>query len=252
MTLPSLKSNLLHPFTHGFFLRQGGLSTGTFESLNCDLKSLDEKSIILENRKLVAKDLGISLNNLITLNQTHSSKVITVKGPINSNITDGDAMVTLKEGIGLAVLTADCAPILFAEHETRIVGVAHVGWRGALDSIVENTVKEMIELGAKRQSISAIIGPCIQQENYEVGSEFLNKFLAENPKNKEYFVIDNRGKIWFDLPSLVLGKLTSMGITLTKNIAKCTFELSNDFYSHRRNKKNKLQDCGRMISAITI
>ena len=248
----NLKSNLLNEFSHGFFLRLGGVSTGCFESLNCDLKSSDSASSILTNRKIVAKKMGVVPENLITLKQVHSSKVIKIEHPIDSNFLEGDAMVTSQEGLCIGVLTADCAPILFAENEARVIGAAHIGWKGALDSILENTVTKMIELGAKKKMISAVIGPCIQQKNYEVGSEFLDQFIQKDPENRNHFVVDDKNKIWFDLPGLLLRKLETIGITTTANIKKCTFGSKEDFFSHRRNQKNNLGDCGRMISTIKI
>ena len=161
-------------------------------------------------------------------------------------------MVTSKEGICLSILTADCAPILLAEDKNRIIGVVHAGWRGALNSVLENTVREMTELGAEKERIAAVIGPCIQRENYEVGSEFLDRFLSKDPKYQKYFTIDSNMQIWFDLPALILEKLTLIGIKTTENLAKCTFASSNDFFSHRRNQKNNLGDCGRMISTIKM
>ncbi|PQM55739.1 MAG: peptidoglycan editing factor PgeF [Rhodobacteraceae bacterium] len=248
----NLKSQLIKEFSHGFFLRRGGSSEGEFESLNCDLKSSDHESKVLENRALVAKTLEIESRNLITLKQVHSSKVINIERPVPSNSIEGDAMVTSKEGICLGILTADCAPILLAENKNRIVGIIHAGWRGALDSVLENTVRAMTELGAEKEQIAAVIGPCIQRENYEVGPEFLDRFLSKDPKYRKHFTIDNNMQIWFDLPALILERLTVIGIKTTENLAKCTFALSNDFFSHRRNQKNNLGDCGRMISTIKI
>ena len=248
----NLKSNLLSEFSHGFFLRHGGVSTGSFGSLNCDLKSSDSKSLVLANREIVAKAMGVRPENLITLKQVHSSKVIRIERSMDSNFLEGDAMVTSKVGLCIGVLTADCAPILFAENEARIIGVAHAGWKGSLDSIVENTVIKMIELGAKKNMISAVIGPCIQQKNYEVGAEFLDRFIYKDPKNRDYFIIDDKNKIWFDLPGLILRKLETIGINATTNIQKCTFGSRRDFFSYRRNQKSNLGDCGRMISTIKI
>ena len=248
----NLKSKLLEEFPHGFFLRQGGVSTGPFESLNCDLNSNDEKSSILSNRAMIAKNMGLEPSNLITLKQVHSSKVIKIETPVDSNLIEGDAMVTSSEGIGLGILTADCAPVMFTENKARIIGIAHVGWRGALDSVIENTILKMIELGAEIKFLNAVIGPCIQKENYEIGAEFLERFLNKDPNHLKYFNTDGNEKIWFDLPGLILKKLLSIGITTTENLGQCTFALSDDFFSHRRNQKNNLGDCGRMISAIKI
>ena len=248
----SLKSNLLNDFSHGFFLRQGGLSSGQFESLNCDLKSLDDKHAVLANREIVAKNIGVTAKNLFTLKQIHSSKVITIEGGTNSNTIEGDGMVSVERGVSLGVLTADCAPILFAEKKAGVIGVAHAGWRGVFDSIIENTVKKMAEHGATKNYIMAAIGPCIQKENYEVGPEFIDRFVSKDPTYTQFFNIDKNRKIWFDLPGLILKKLKSAGVKNTNNLGHCTFSLSNDFFSHRRNKKNNLSDCGRMISTIRL
>jgi YfiH family protein len=252
MITPRLKSKLLNDFSHGFFLRKGGLSSGPFESLNCDLKSLDDKHAVLANREIVANNMGVTAKNLFTLKQIHSSKVITIEGETNSNMIEADGMVTAERGVSLGVLTADCAPILFAEKKAGVIGVAHAGWRGTFDSIIENTVKKMAEIGATENYIMAAVGPCIQKENYEVGPEFLDHFVKKDSTYIQFFNIDKNRQIWFDLPGLILEKLKSAGIKSTNNLGKCTFSLSNDFFSHRRNKKNNLNDCGRMISAIRL
>ena len=247
-----LKSNLLNGFSHGFFLRKGGLSSGEFESLNCDLKSLDDKHTVLANREIVANNMGVIAKNLITLKQIHSSKVVTIESETNSNMIEGDGMVTAEREVSLGVLTADCAPILFAEKKAGVIGVAHAGWRGTFDSIIENTVKKMTELGATKNHIVAAVGPCIQKENYEVGPEFFDRFVKKDSTYIQFFNIDKNQKIWFDLPGLILKKLESAGVKSTNNLGKCTFSLRNDFFSHRRNKKNNLNDCGRMISTIRL
>ena len=246
-----LKSEVLKNFKHGFFKRTGGVSINEFSSLNCKYNSFDSLSKVNENRKLVSNILGIKTSNLITLKQIHSSNVINIKERIEPEEIEGDAMVTSKEGICLGILTADCAPILFGDFEKKIIGAAHAGWRGLYGGIVENTLENMIQLGAKIKNICVAIGPCIQKNNYEVGIEFYEKFIDKEKTYKKFFLKENN-KIWFDLPGSISFKLQLLGIKNIQSLNKCTFSEKRSYFSFRRNQKNKLGDCGRMISTIKI
>ncbi len=247
-----ITSKVLKSFSHGFFNRKGGFSNDEFESLNCKFGSNDIRSRIISNRELVAKMMRIKCSNLITLNQIHSSNVINIKGIINSDEIEGDSMVTSKEGICLGILTADCAPVLFGDSKKGIIGAAHGGWKGVFCGIIENTIENMLLLGAKLENICVAIGPCIQKNKYEVGNEFYQRFINENNRFKNYFSLDRNKKIWFDLSGLISFKLNSIGINYVHSLNKCTFSDSENYFSYRRNKKNNLGDCGRMISTIKI
>jgi len=246
-----LTSEVLENFKHGFFKRTGGVSINEFSSLNCKYDSFDSLSKINENRKLVSNIMGVKTSNLITLKQIHSSNVINIKERIEPEEIEGDSMVTSKEGICLGILTADCAPILFGDFEKKIIGAAHAGWRGLYGGIVENTLENMIQLGAKIKNICVAIGPCIQKNNYEVGIEFYEKFIDKEKTYKKFFLKENN-KIWFDLPGSISFKLHLLGIKNIQSLNKCTFSEKRNYFSFRRNQKNKLGDCGRMISTIKI
>ena len=246
-----LTSEVLENFKHGFFKRTGGVSINEFSSLNCKYDSFDSLSKINENRKLVSNIMGVKTSNLITLKQIHSSNVINIKERIEPEEIEGDSMVTSKEGICLGILTADCAPILFGDFEKKIIGAAHAGWRGLYSGIVENTLENMIQLGATIKNICVAIGPCIQKSNYEVGIEFYEKFIDKEKTYKKFFLKENN-KIWFDLPGSISFRLHLLGIKNIQSLNKCTFSEKRNYFSFRRNQKNKLGDCGRMISTIKI
>ena len=247
-----LTSHILNNFKHGFFNRTGGLSNGEFASLNCKFGRNDSRLKIISNRALVSKLMKIKFSHLITLKQIHSSDVIKIKKIIKADDIKGDSMVTSKEDICLGILTADCAPILFGDPEKRIIGAAHAGWRGLFLGVVENTINNMIELGAKLENICVAIGPCIQKKNYEVGPEFYKRFTDKNTSFHNYFTFDKNNKIWFDLPGLISFRLHSIGVKNIHSLNRCTFSEKENFFSYRRNQKNNLGDCGRMISTIKI
>lgn len=246
-----LTSEVLENFKHGFFKRTGGISMNEFSSLNCKYDSFDSLSNIKMNRALVSNSMGIKTSDLITLKQVHSSNVINIKERIEPDEIEGDSMVTSKEGICLGILTADCAPILFGESEKKIIGAAHAGWKGLYGGIVENTIENMIQLGAKIKNICVAIGPCIQKNNYEVGIEFFERFIEKDETYKKFFFKKNN-KIWFDLPGSISFKLHLLGVKNIHSLNKCSFSEEKNYFSFRRNQKNKLGDCGRMISTIKI
>ena len=246
-----LTSNVIEKFKHGFFKRTGGVSIGEFSSLNCKYSSFDTISKINSNRAIVSNLMGIKNSDLITLKQMHSSDVINITERIEPDEIEGDSMVTSKEGICLGILTADCAPILFGDFEKKIIGAAHAGWKGLYGGIVENTLENMVQLGAKIKNICVAIGPCIQKNNYEVGIEFYERFIDKDRTYKKFFLKENN-KILFDLPGSISFRLHLQGIRNIQSLNKCTFLEKKNYFSFRRNQKNKLGDCGRMISTIKI
>ena len=246
-----LTSEVLENFKHGFFKRTGGVSINEFSSLNCKYGSFDTISKINSNRALVSNLMGIKTSDLITLKQIHSSDVINITERIEPDEIEGDSMVTSKEGICLGILTADCAPILFGDFEKKIIGAAHAGWKGLYGGIVENTLENMMQLGAKIKNICVAIGPCIQKNNYEVGIEFYERFINKDRTYKKFFLKENN-KILFDLPGSISFRLHLQGIRNFQSLNKCTFSEKKNYFSFRRNQKNKLGDCGRMISTIKI
>lgn len=252
MRLEPVISELLPAARHGFFTRLGGVSTGVFKELNCGYGSPEDRTLIQENRKRIAARIGASGDRIFSVTQTHSSKVVTI---CNTDSFDpdikADALVTRLKGVSLGVLTADCAPVLFHDASHNVSGAAHAGWRGAVGGILETTVEEMCKLGADRQNIIAIVGPCISQKNYEVGQEFLEEFLTINPSNAQFFVNGQNQKYLFDLPSFVLHQLRAQEIGACEWTGGCTYGNPDQFYSYRYTQHNKLPSYGRMLSVIT-
>jgi len=246
--------NLVLPkLAHGFFGRLGGVSDGVYASLNCGPGSNDERSRVLENRRLALAELSPSAR-LVTLYQVHSGTAVTVTEPwdIPAN-PKADAMATGRPGIALGILTADCAPILFADPKARIIGAAHAGWGGALAGIAEAAIGAMESLGAKRADICAAIGPCIGQPAYEVGREFEARFAAADSQNRRFFAPGTRAGHWqFDLPAYVAHRLRAAGIESVETLSQCTYAGEGDFFSYRRATHRKEPDYGRQISAILL
>jgi len=199
---------------HAFFTRDGGVSEGIFASLNCGLGSGDDQAKVLENRRRAAAALGRAADELITCYQIHSPQVVTVDRPwAREGRPRADAMVTATPQIALGILTADCAPVLLADAEARIIGAAHAGWRGAVSGVLDATVAAMIRLGAAPTRIAAAIGPCIEQPSYEVAPEFPAPFLAEDASNAAFFLPAARaGHFLFDLPGYVARRLAQLGV----------------------------------------
>jgi len=249
---PYLTTPLLKKFKHGFFDRTGGLSDNEFKSLNCSFGNGDNKNTVVSNRALVSQQMGINSSNLIILSQIHSSNVVEIKEIIKSDYIKADSMVTSKKGICLGILTADCAPVLFGDFEKKIIGAAHAGWKGFFNGVIENTIENMIQLGAKLENICVAVGPCIQKKNYEVGIEFYKRFIDKNSSFKNFFFINKNKKIFFDLPGSITFVLNKKGIDKIHSLNKCTFSEQEKYFSHRRNQINNLGDCGRMISTIRI
>jgi hypothetical protein len=239
---------------HGFFTRQGGVSTGIYGSLNCGLGSKDDPGSVAENRARVAEMLGTKPDLLLTLFQVHSAKAIVAKKPWEPNAApEADAIVTNVPGLAIGVLTADCAPILFCDAEARVIGAAHAGWRGALSGIVESTLEAMIGLGAAPERIAATIGPAISQKAYEVGADYVERFLAVDPGAGPFFAIDaDSGEPHFDLTFYVAERLAKAGITAITDLGLCTYCDESRLFSYRRSQHHGEPDYGRQISAILL
>ncbi|MEH6644637.1 peptidoglycan editing factor PgeF [Sulfitobacter sp.] len=250
MTLEILTSDAL-PVKHGFFTRKGGASSGVFAGLNCGQGSTDQSEIVAINRNRVADAMGVQPEHLVGVHQVHSATAITVDAPLTEK-PRADALVTCTPGIALSVLTADCQPVLFADAEAGVIGAAHAGWRGALDGVLHATVDAMEALGARRERIKAVIGPAISQRAYEVGPEFLDSFMAEDPEYARYFINGNGDRMLFDLPGFGLNRLRAAGVGHAEWTRHCTFSDPDRFYSYRRTTHAKEADYGRLIAAITL
>ena len=252
MTLEILTHPALHPLRHGFFTRKGGASSGLFAGLNCGRGSSDQKEVVAINRARVAAALGLPPERLATVNQTHSDRVVTLTGTEDLDAVarfEADAIVTAVPGLAIAVLTADCQPVLFADAGSGVVGAAHAGWRGALDGILQATVAAMRDAGAR--DIRAVIGPCISRRAYEVSEDFMDRFLIEDERYSRFFSGGPNGRPMFDLPGFGLATLRELGVE-AEWIGHCTYSDPARFFSYRRATHEGAADYGRLISAIAL
>jgi YfiH family protein len=237
---------------HGFFTRRGGVSQGGYAALNCGLGSRDAPEAVRENRALVAAHLGAE--GLITAHQVHGTTAVVADGAWSLDARPkADAIVTTRRGLAVGVLTADCAPVLFADGQAGVVAAAHAGWRGALAGILEATIATMQRLGASPQRIVAAIGPCIGQAAYQVGPEFEQAFLGRDPASARFFVRPEPGaRPHFDLGAYVGQRLERAGIASNQVSKLCTYTDSAEFFSFRRSQALGEADYGRQISAIVL
>lgn len=240
--------------THGFFTREGGHSEGMFTSLNCGMGSGDEREAVLRNRARVAERLGVQPERLLSAWQVHSAEAALVSGPWEGETRPRvDALVTATPGLALGVLTADCGPVLFADSKARVIGAAHAGWKGALTGVTTRTLALMEEQGARRERITAVIGPMISRAAYEVGPEFPARFTDADPRNARYFTPSARaGHAMFDLPAYLADRLAAEGVGNVVNLSLCTFSDEQRFFSYRRATHRNEKDYGRLISAIAL
>jgi purine-nucleoside/S-methyl-5'-thioadenosine phosphorylase / adenosine deaminase len=235
---------------HGFFGRQGGVSTGIFASLNCGPGSGDVHASVIENRKRAAGALAAAA--LVSLYQIHSANAVTVTQAWDTG-PQADAMATATPGIALGVLTADCAPVLLADAHAKVVGAAHAGWKGALGGVIDSVLEKMETLGADRARIAAAIGPCIAQANYEVGAEFRDAFRQSDLANAQFFTLSDRaGHLRFDLEGYVAHRLREAGVENVETLNADTYARESDFFSYRRATHRGEKDYGRQIAAIML
>jgi YfiH family protein len=241
---------------HGFFGRDGGVSEGIYRSLNCGPGSRDAPEAVSENRRRALAALA-SDAKLVSLSQIHSANVHTLSAWDGQTRLEGDAMVTATPGLALGILTADCAPVLLADPQAKVIGAAHAGWKGALGQngygVLEAVLEAMQRLGALRDRVAAVIGPCISQANYEVGGEFRDRFLEFGVKNRRYFIAsDQENRYRFDLPAYVADRLIAAGTGSVETLGVCTYPPENGFFSFRRSTHAGQADYGRQISAIAL
>lgn len=246
--------SMLDGIRHGFFTRQGGSSRGLYASLNCGPGSKDDAVAVVENRARVAAHLGSSHDDVQTVYQIHSGNAVAVDQlQARDTLPKADGIATRTRGLAIGVLTADCAPVLFADADAKVVGAAHAGWRGALGGILEATVAAMEELGAQRSQIFAALGPAIGPKSYEVGPEFVTQFELADAANGRFFTIPkDRATPHFDLPAYVLDRLGRLGLKGIERQAPCTYQNESMFFSFRRSTHRKEPDYGRQISAIVV
>jgi YfiH family protein len=250
MTLEILTADSLGPIRHGFFTRKGGASSGIYKGLNCGFGSSDQRDAVAINRSRVAEAMQVPADHVVSLHQHHSADVITVTAPFDTP-PKADAMVCATPGIALGILTADCQPVLFADPHSGVIGAAHAGWGGALGGVLEATVEAMETLGADREDIQAVIGPCISQRAYEVGPEFFERFQDDDPANARFFANGNDDRMQFDLPGYGVHRLRMAGVE-AEWIRHCTYSDPDRFFSYRQSVHNSDPDYGRLISTIRL
>jgi len=243
----------LSKIRHAFFTRQGGVSEGIYASLNGGIGSSDDPERVKENRRRMAEALSVAPDALISVYQVHSAEAVVVDGPWGAERPKADAMVTKVPGLALAITTADCGPVLFADAESGVIGAAHAGWRGAVTGVLESTIQAMERLGAQRSRIVAALGPTISQKAYEVGPEFVHRFAEEAPGHDRLFQASEKpGHAMFDLPGFIGARLKASGIERFTNLDLCTYSDEERFFSYRRTTHRQEPDYGRLISAIAL
>jgi len=239
---------------HRFFTRRGGVSAGLYSSLNCGYGSGDSPDNVRENRRRAANAFARNENDLLTLHQIHSTDVLTVADRrwTSPGAPKADALVTDRPGVVLGVLAADCAPVLMADPQARVIGAAHAGWKGALGGVVEAALAAMEKLGARRERVAAAIGPCIGAKSYEVGPEFPAPFLEHDEASEAFFRPAPRaGHFLFDLAGYLARRIAGAGIA-AQATGHDTLAASDDFFSYRRNTLQGVRDYGRGLSAIAL
>lgn len=252
ITLPPLDA--LDGLRHGFFTRRGGVSEGLYGSLNVGFGSDDDPERVVENRARCAGRLDRPAEALATLYQIHSNRVVEVEAPWpRGEAPQADGMATRTPGVVLGILTADCAPVLFADPEARVIGAAHAGWKGAIGGVLEETVAAMARLGARPERIVAALGPCIGPASYEVSQPFVETFLTQSPANERFFAPGRRpGHAQFDLPAFVVDRLSRMRLGAVVDAGLDTCPDEERFFSYRRTTLRGEPDYGRQLSAIVL
>jgi YfiH family protein len=237
---------------HGFLGRRGGISVGEMAGLNVGYGSSDDREAIAGNRRLAVAAL-LPDAELATVHQIHSAQVVVAdEAWPQDERPRADAMVTDTPNLLLGILTADCAPVLFADHEAVVVGAAHAGWRGALAGVTDATIEAMERLGARRENIHAAVGPCIAQPSYEVDDVFRARFEADDASNRRFFMEGTSGKAHFDLEAYVVHRLLAAGIDEVEALNLDTYADADRFFSFRRATHRGEADYGRQLSAIGI
>ena len=246
------RSSILEGTPHGFLGRRGGVSTGLVAGLNVGLGAGDDVAAVQHNRQL-AVEAVLPGARLATVYQVHSAECVAVTEPW-ADVTrpHADALVTGQPGLLLGIVTADCAPVLFADRQAGVIGAAHAGWKGAFGGVTDATIAAMEALGAKRTNIVAAVGPCIAQASYEVDHGFIAHFCAEDPANARFFAEGRAGHGQFDLEGYVAARLETAGIGEVKRMRLDTYPDPNGFYSYRRATHRAEPNYGRQISLIGL
>jgi YfiH family protein len=253
MRLASPLLSAIPGLRHAFFTRDGGVSGGIYESLNGGIGSNDDAAHVAENRRRMAERMGVTPEHFLSVHQTHSPDVVVATGPWQgASRPRADAIVTRTEGLAISVTAADCGPILLADPNARVIGAVHAGWKGALTGVVESTVDAMEKLGAERSGMVAAIGPLIRQHSYEVGGEFVERFIEADAENVVFFIPAAReGHAMFDLAGFIRMRLENAGVLMIDDIRVDTYS-DERFYSYRRSVHRREPDYGRHVHAIAL
>jgi polyphenol oxidase len=253
MILGSSLLSAIPGLRHAFFSRDGGVSGGIYAGLNGGLGSHDDPANVAENRRRMAAQMGVSPEHFLSLWQLHSSDAVAVTGPWQgASRPRADAIVTRARGLSIGVTAADCGPILLVDPSARVIGAAHAGWKGALTGIMESTVEAMEKLGAERSGIVAAIGPLIRQHSYEVGGEFVERFVEADAENALFFIPSAReGHSMFDLAGYIRMRLENAGVLMIDDIGIDTYS-DQRFFSYRRSVHRGEPDYGRHVHAIAL
>ena len=247
-----MKSFFAEKVRYQFFNRKYGVSTGEFSSLNCSVKVGDDPKLVRENMRRVAQNLGVCVEKVFVLHQTHSTIVIPVlENEPFAKTPYGDALVTKTKGVFLGIKTADCAPVLLADEKNGVVGACHAGWRGAVNGVIENTITSMVEMGADKEFITAVVGPCIAKTSYEVGEDMRQEFLQSDNSSDLFFTSTANQKYLFDLPGYVVHRLNRFGIRQAEWCGEDTYSNQELYFSHRYSTQRG-HSCGRQISVIGL
>lgn len=230
------------------------MSGGIYGSLNGGVGSKDQPRHVAENRARMAAAIDVDPENFITAYQIHSPDVVIAEHPWDGERRPkADAIVTKMPRLGIGVTTADCGPVLFADEQARVVGAAHAGWRGAFSGVLEATLDAMETLGADRSRVTAALGPMIRQPNYEVGDDFMQRFVADHDDNAQFFAPARRdGHALFDLPAYIVARLTRAGLRRIEDLGHCTYSDPARFFSYRRSQHRAESDYGRHVNAIAL
>ena len=250
--IKSKKLSKIKNIKHGFFNSMGGYSKDIYKSLNCGPGSKDKRSNIEKNLQIVRKKISNKAKNIFLVSQFHSNKFIYIDGKYKKrNKPKADAIITNQKYLPIAVLTADCTPILIYDNKIKMIAAIHAGWRGAFKGIIEKVIKFMIKKGCKFENMTAVIGPSISLKNYEVKEDFKRKFIKKDKNNYKFFK-KKKSKLYFDLTSYIYSSLKKIKITNIDVLNIDTFDIKNKFFSARRALKLKHNDYGRNISIIML
>jgi YfiH family protein len=252
MSVPHLSAEALAPLPHGFFGREGGNSTGAFATNNMSVSVGDDRDVVRRNRAAACRVLGLDDRRLVLLKQVHSNRIVTLTTAEDAaQAPEADGLVTSDRSLALGIMTADCAPVLLADHEAGVIGALHAGWKGALSDICEAAVAAMVGLGAERRNMRAMIGPTISAANYEVGPQFAASAIESHPGAATRIFRPAGGREHFDLPGFLADRLREAGIGVLADCRMCTYAHPHAYFSHRR-ATHEGQITGRQIALIGL